>query len=160
MDEVRLTRLKKARFNSLKEGDVVYLRGHVLEKDCPGWKGCPAVYFGNFETLHQNFVRSRYYVIKLNETKAPVLFTKVKGKLIPQPDNNLNYGQEVFLSMVVTKIHEIDENDPWDYRRVYFRTGSSLEDHSKQGLLMCSHTDFQSFVNNNQHANENTTSEI
>lgn len=146
-----MVKLTKPLFESLQVGEILFLRGHVVEKDCPRFKGYPSVYFGKFETLEHNFVRSKYYAIKLDETKDPILFTKVDGKLIPQLDNNnLDYGQEVYLSTVVATIHEKDWIDPWDYKRILVKTGTSLNDITKQCFLLCSPQDFQAFVEQRQ----------
>ena len=138
-----LKKLIDEELTQLKVGDVVYLRGVVNEPDTPGFRGMPSVYFGDWEGLvkgNKRFIPEKQAVINPEKCKGATIF--VKSDLLGEPSlispKTLKFtrGKEVFVSFVITKIHEKEDWDEWDYWRAIAKRGTSLEDISKQTFML------------------------
>ena len=136
-------KLTPEQLTQLKVDDVVYIRGFVNEPDTPGFPGLPSVYFGEWEEINnerKTFIPENQAVINPNSTKGATLFVKSdllgKTTLITPKDNAFKRGKEVFISVVVTKIHKKEESDEWDYWRAITKRGVSKDDMTTQTFML------------------------
>ena len=138
--EKSLTRLTNDQLINVKVGDVVYLRGHVNEPDTPGFNGSPSVYFEDWKKIGKKFIPQKQAVINPFRTKGPTIFvrdTLNDNCLLAVPkDKAFKRGDEVFVSFVITKIHEKEDWDEWDYFRALAKRGTSLNDICSQTFLI------------------------
>lgn len=138
-----LKKLTDEELTQLKVGDVVYLRGFVSEPDTPGFRGKPSVYFADWEEMkrrHKRFIPEKQAVIDPDRCKGATIFvrTKLLGKpsLIASENKIYKIGEEVFVSFVVTKVHEKEDWDEFDYFRALVKRGTSLDDICTQTFLL------------------------
>lgn len=138
-----LVKLTDELLTQLKVGDVVYIRGHVNDNDTPGFQGMPSVYFGDFEGMlkrRKKFIPNKQAVINPTLTKEPTIFkrTKILGDIMltPVDHKELQRMDEVFISFIITKVHEKEDWDEWDYFRALAKRGTSLNDLTKQTFML------------------------
>ena len=117
--------------NRMEVGDVAYLKAHIVDNRDPDHL---AIYFGPWEDNPDAVNPKDYIVINRNDTQDPVVFvtSHLIGELtlISPKDNKWKMGQEVFVSIVVTRVMNGDK------LRVTAAIGNDLDDLTNQICLL------------------------